>query len=131
MASSGPDLSGKTVLIVADEDGIREIIMLELEMHGCRVLQASGGAHAFEMVQHERIDVVLTDVRMPAGGGLEFLERVGKLKSGRPAVFLMTGYSDIKATEAKARGAVAMFQKPFPLKDVIDAVKNHLVSPPA
>lgn len=118
-------LTGKTILIVDDEDGIREIVILELEMHGCRVLQASGGQEALGILQRERIDAVLTDVRMPGGNGLDLLDHARALKPA-PEVFLMTGYSDISAEDAKARGAAGTFQKPFALQHVVETIRARL-----
>ena len=66
----------KTILIIDDEDDIREILGYNLTKEGYKVLQASNGKDGIEMAQKNNPDLVLLDVMMPEMDGIEVCEQL-------------------------------------------------------
>ena len=67
-------MSNKTLLIVDDEADIRDLLRVEFEMEGMRVLQAANGREALRTIEREPVDLILSDLRMPGGSGLLMLD---------------------------------------------------------
>ncbi|MBT3236104.1 MAG: response regulator [Bdellovibrionales bacterium] len=114
-----------TVLIVDDEDDIRESILIELELEGFNVKSASGGIEAFELVQNNKIDFVLTDVRMPQGGGQELLSNIKERDINLPVVLLVTGFTELSKDEAVTMGAVDLMAKPIDIDKVVKIIGQY------
>lgn len=107
------------ILVVDDEPGITELLQICFEREGFRVSTAGGGWEAIALVEAQSFDLVLTDVRMPSGDGIELLERIEELPLPRPEVAIMTSYADIQPPDLYGRGACALFEKPLEVDEVI------------
>lgn len=118
----------KTILVVEDEEYLREPVALALDSLGYRVLQATNGQDGYALVVRECVDVVISDLRMPGGDGLELLARIKSLPGPAPAVALATGFLGLSAEEAYALGAEAILVKPFELDEVEATVERLLTS---
>ena len=95
-----------------------------LEDAGHHVFHAPATQAALELLESENPDVVLTDIRMPGGGGMELLQRSVELDPRRPVV-LMTGYGTVEqAVEAMRLGAAHYVQKPFRNEAVVQLVER-------
>ena len=121
--------SSLTILIVDDEADLREAIAFDFRRKKFNVLTASCGNDAIKIVERERIDLVLSDVRMPNGDGIELLDRIKDRNVFLPVVMFITGFTDITLDEAYDRGADAVFSKPFDRKVLMEAVLRA-VQPP-
>lgn len=119
-------LDGRTVLVVDDELDILEIMTDEFECAGAKVLTASNGTTAFEIVKSVQLDAVVSDIRMPGGDGMELLIRSKEFNPDRPVVLLITGYTDHTNQEAYDRGASAILSKPCDFDQLIDSVSLAL-----
>ena len=106
------------ILLVDDEPELRESIVDYLGRDGHHVTEASCGRDAIELLGHDHMDLVITDVRMVGGGGIELLKEIGKMPPPRPEVILISGFFDISEVEARNLGAAALLQKPFDLSAV-------------
>jgi two-component system NtrC family response regulator len=117
----------ETVLVVDDEPNYRLIIGQVLENEGWRVLEAGGGREAFAIfLERPELALVLTDVTMPDGDGLELLTWV---KAERPEVpvVLLTAHNDVKlAVEAMRKGGFDYLTKPFANDDLVRSVTKAL-----
>ncbi|MGE3609342.1 MAG: response regulator [Bacteriovoracaceae bacterium] len=120
-------MKGKTALIVDDEEFLREIISEELQRNGIKVLEASNGAMAFDIFQSENPDIIITDIRMPGGNGIDLLKRVKAANAVMPVVLLMTAFSDYSDDQIYDMGADAIFSKPFKPKVLVNELKKYLV----
>lgn len=120
---------GKTLLIVEDEVDLREPLVSEFEHLGCKVFQASNGVKAFEIVSQESVDLVISDIRMPGGDGIELLKKIRERTQDVPVVMLITGFSDISLEESYELGAEAVLSKPFDLDEIEETV-GRLLTPP-
>jgi DNA-binding response OmpR family regulator len=119
-------LDGKRLLIVEDEDDLREPLVLEFESLGCKVYQAKNGRDGFDIVVNEKLDAVISDIRMPGGDGVELLKRIKANDHLFPVVMLITGFSDLSKEEAYQLGAEAILSKPFDLDEIGNAVTRIL-----
>jgi two-component system response regulator (stage 0 sporulation protein F) len=116
----------QTLLVVDDEDAIREILRDELTAEGYVVLVAATGEEAMELFGRHKIDLALLDIRLPGVDGIEVLKFIQKRYPGTRAIML-TGHSDLKyAMEAREHGARDFIDKPFTTADVLGAVNEAL-----
>lgn len=106
-------LKGKRVLVVDDEELIREMIKDEIRFREGEVFEAENGKLGLEIVKNNPIDIVISDIRMPNGDGIQLLKAVKGLDIKMPIVLLVTGYADINTEDAHELGAQALLQKPI------------------
>ena len=124
MPANEASQTAKRMLIVDDEPLIRELCASVFESY--KVLQAVDGFDALKHLNHESVDIVLTDVNMPNIDGLEFLRIIREEQPNLP-VILMTGYSDkdliLKALKA---GADDFITKPIGVLQLSTTVEKVL-----
>lgn len=118
-------LKGKTLLVVDDEVDLRDIVSSELEFMGARVFQAENIMAAQKILEKEQIDLIVSDIRMPGGTGIDLLTIVKKKNVNIPPVILITGFADITTEDAFHKGAEALLNKPFKLDDLIRMVVRY------
>ena len=118
-------LKGKTLLVVDDEVDLRDIVSSELEFMGARVFQAENVLAAQQVLQKEKIDLIVSDIRMPGGTGIDLLDHVKAKDVNVPPVILITGFADITTEDAFNKGAEALLNKPFKLDDLIKMVTRY------
>jgi PAS domain S-box-containing protein len=133
VAESPLSLTGEeTVLVVEDEDGVRELVRQILEEHGHAVLTARHGRDAMLTAEHyERpIDLLVTDVVMPEMGGRELVQR---LTAKRPnlKVLYISGYSNDEVMRRGVQGSTSFLHKPFTSDDFMRRVREVLEGAPA
>lgn len=104
-------LKQAVVLFVDDEPLLRESMGTWLARKARRVLCAQHGAEALEVLRANRIDLVLTDVRMPVMDGIALVRKIPKA-GPRPRVIIVTGYNDLELLEAHELGVDAIVEKP-------------------
>ena len=116
----------ETVLFVDDEESILDIARTYFSDHGYRVLTASNGRKAVEVLWHNRIDCCFTDINMPEMDGLEFAEYVRKYDNTLPVV-VMTGYPSLENTiQTLKNGVVDFLIKPINLRQMELCVQRVL-----
>lgn len=111
-----------TILIVDDEPALRNAMALDFKRKGFRVLTACNGREGLEMVKAQQVEIVLSDVRMPEGDGVELLRNIKAYSAKIPVVMLITGFADLTLKEAYDQGADAVFPKPFDRKALLEAI---------
>ena len=118
---------GKVILIVDDEDQIKEIIKTSLDLLGYRTACADDGVQALEEFKKQKFDLVISDIRMPNMNGLALLKAI-KLYSPSTPMIMMSGY--VLSPEQKdslSSQADAYLTKPFSLHSLIKTVQNQLL----
>jgi PAS domain S-box-containing protein len=118
----------ETILLVEDEDRVRDVTALFLEKHGFIVHQAHHGGEALELFERhaERIHLLLTDVIMPQMTGSALAQR---LRSHRPElkVLYLSGYpDDVLAGQDVLESGQVFLQKPFSAHDLVRKVREVL-----
>ncbi|MBL4687515.1 MAG: sigma-54-dependent Fis family transcriptional regulator [Nannocystaceae bacterium] len=115
-----------TVLVVDDEVAIVDALSKVLAKEGLRVVTASGGQQALEIIRRQPIQLMLTDLRMPGMGGDDLLKAV-KAIAPEVEVVMMTAYGSVEtAVEAMKLGAYDFIQKPPKRATVVATVKKAL-----
>ena len=111
------------ILVVEDNDDVRELAESMLEMAGYEVLSAPSGERALGLLESgERADLLFTDVIMPGGmNGLELIERVHARRPGLP-VLVTTGYMDELPGRGRPSGTLDVLSKPYQHQDLLDRV---------
>lgn len=112
-------LKGKVLLVVDDEADLREIVASELEYMGAIVHQAENVTRAKSILNAEKIDLVVSDIRMPGGTGIDLLNYIKSKSYHTPPVILITGFADVTVEDAFDQGAEALLNKPFKLEELI------------
>tara|TARA_Y100000385_G_scaffold101237_1_gene104657 strand:- start:2086 stop:3459 length:1374 start_codon:yes stop_codon:yes gene_type:complete len=116
-----------TILIVDDEKNTREGLSIALEEE-YEVYLASGADEAFNLMEAETFDIVLTDLRMAGKSGLKVIDRAITLPN-RPICIMMTAYGNVEtAVEAMRRGAFDFLTKPVSLEKLEILIKRALQS---
>jgi len=114
----------RRVLVVDDEESIRNAIGKFLKSRGYDVAVVENGADALDALQRERFDALVCDVRMPGMLGTEVVPRAIELRPDL-AVLMLTAVNDAPtATEALAHGAMDYLVKPVELDDLAKAVER-------
>ncbi len=111
------------ILVVEDNDDVRELAESMLVMAGYDVLSAPSGERALGLLESgEQADLLFTDVIMPGGmNGLELIERVHAKLPGLP-VLVTTGYMDELPGPGKPSGTLDVLSKPYQHQDLLDRV---------
>jgi CheY-like chemotaxis protein len=104
---------------------MRDLLGRALAVAGFAAETADGPRGALTALRAATFDVVVSDVRMPDGGGLSVLRAVRSSGSAVPVVF-MTGFSDIALEKAFDSGAEALIVKPFDLEALTDLIRRLL-----
>jgi two-component system response regulator PilR (NtrC family) len=114
------------ILIVDDEPSMREMLRIVLRRDGYDVTVAANGTQAIDVLQRERVDLLLSDIRMPDVGGVDVL-RAAKEANRDLVAFMMTAFASTDtAVEAMRLGAVDYFTKPFNVDELRLKVRQHL-----
>jgi CheY-like chemotaxis protein len=129
-AEDGGDLAGhgEVVLVVEDEDGIREVARRILERRGYEVLTASGGTEALELVgaRDAPIDLVITDVIMPRMMGPELAREIAALRPSTRIIY-MSGYAQpLVGSDQGVPGDTILIEKPFTEHALLVKVREAL-----
>lgn len=103
------------ILIVDDEEDLRDLLTDEIEYNGHQAVSASCGSEAMSIFDAETPDAIISDVRMPNGDGIELLEHVRSKNPNVPFI-LVTGFADISKNDAIAKGATELVPKPYRVK---------------
>jgi len=103
----------KRILVVDDERRGRRVLQIMIEELGLASLAAESGEEALEHMRNERIDLILTDLKMPGMSGIELLTRVRALDGELP-VIILTAYGTVQtAVDAMKKGAFDYLLRPF------------------
>jgi DNA-binding NtrC family response regulator len=116
------------ILLVDDDEGIRENVMELLESQDYAVMAAKDAAEALTILDSEPIDLLLTDFQMPGANGVELIEAARKARGDLPAI-LMTGYLSVyDQLDAERKKQVTLLRKPFEPNEILRLVGERLAN---
>lgn len=115
-------LKNKLVLVVDDEPLMCECLVDIFESVGAKVIQAFDGISAFELLKSNKVDILLSDIRMPGGDGYSLMKQIGLELNYKPMMYLCTGFSDVSVQDALAVGVLKVFDKPFNVSEMLDII---------
>ncbi len=117
-----------TILIIEDKESMLRMLTELFKEEGMNVLTARDGPEALKKIKDEKIDVILTDLRLPSMDGITILKEVKTIDSSIP-VIVMTAYGSIEtAVEAMKLGATDFITKPFNTDHLLMVIKRVLES---
>lgn len=114
------------ILIVDDEELLREILAETFEMHGATVDSASGGNEAFEKLKMFSYDVLISDVRMPDGDGLTLISKLSQLPVPSLKAFVCSAYNDLTEQKVRDLRILKVFNKPYDLEGLVRDVAGYV-----
>lgn len=117
---------GTKVLIVEDEEKTRQLMIDTLSALGYNTFGARDGEEALTLLDQQKMDLVITDIKMPRLNGLSLLESI-KAKDANLPVLLITGYNfNYTMEQALQKGADGFLAKPFRIRKIEEAMENLL-----
>ncbi len=121
-------MPGLRTLIVDDSSVMRKIVQRALRQAGFaigEVIEAGNGFEALDVLRHQTVDLVLSDMNMPVMDGLEFMRQLGSVENARgvPVLMITTEGSESHVMEAISCGAAGYIRKPF----TPDQMKQHVL----
>ena len=120
------DSAGLPLLVVEDDDAMRELVVEELTDAGYTVRSAPNATLGLEMARVERFDVVITDLRMPEMDGFDLVRGIAALPAP-PHVIMVTAFGSIEtAIRAVKLGAYDYLTKPFDMAELLLAIDKAL-----
>ncbi len=118
-------MNARRVLLVDDDEAIREFVSLFLTDEGYEVATAADGAAALELVTQARPDVILLDLSMPVMDGWEFSEAYRRLPGPHAPVVALTAANDVLKS-VQAIDTAGTLAKPFGLDDLLKLLTDVL-----
>lgn len=118
----------RAVLVVDDEPTILQVAKRVLELHGIRVLTADTGPAALELLErhgHE-IDVVLTDLSMPAMGGARLIQEIRRRRADLPVLAMTGSIEEAEALRRSGTEVQGLVEKPFDATRLLSAMRGEL-----
>jgi PAS domain S-box-containing protein len=123
-----PAISDANILLVEDDEDVRESLTVLIKMLGYQVTAASSGEAAIELASRERFNLMITDYLLPGISGLE-LASVLKERPHSPEVILLTGYAEDEALQqVVSEGVINLLRKPCSTSTLSEAIKHGLGS---
>lgn len=121
----------KTLLVVEDEEGLRQVMVFYLSNHGYKVHAAASPSAALELLQREQIalDLLVTDLVMPGGSGLDLAEEILRLYP-QAGVLYVSGYAlNDLAKRGLSQIPGVFLLKPFGLEQLAESVRQAMPAP--
>jgi two-component system, chemotaxis family, chemotaxis protein CheY len=117
-----------TVLMVDDSTSIRQALSHHLQQAGFRVTTAAEGVEGLWRARQDAFDLVVTDVHMPAMGGLEFLAELRKIPAytSTPVFVLTSDYSSERLAKARQLGVTVWLKKPVDVEELVFNARHVL-----
>ena len=113
------------VLFVDDEEEIRALMTLNFQSMGLVVDTASSGSEALSVLKNHTYDLIVSDVKMANGSGIDLLKELNVRGSKTPFVFL-TAYLDLDGKKLLEMGALKVFYKPTKFSEIENFIKQTL-----
>ena len=129
MANLFQDTHSK-ILIVDDDLNVLQVLEARLQASGFQILRAENGQEAIRLLKDNKIDLMISDMKMPGMSGMEVLDKARSLHPGLPIIFL-TAYGTIPdAVKAVKAGAVDYLAKPFDGRELVFKLRKVLDESP-
>ena len=119
------------LLVIDDEEGIRNLLDTLLRRKGYDVVLADGGRNGLELFRRERPDVVVLDLKMPEMDGMAVLQEIRNLNPGQPVIILTGARLPEVEDRLRASGVSEYVEKEFSLHHLGDALKRVLAASPS
>jgi DNA-binding response OmpR family regulator len=125
-------MAGEKILVIDDDQDIRRLLGVRLKAKGYEAVFAGDAISAVNQARHERPDLILLDLSLPAGDGYVVMERLKAMPAleGIPVIVVSARDPLVEEAQLAAAGADAFFRKPFDYEELMIAIAQALGSPP-
>lgn len=114
------------ILVIDDEQGLRDMLSFELGQQGYEVVTASNGKEGIKKAKEEKFDLVISDIKMPGMDGITVLEEIKKIDP-QMEVIMATGYGTMEtAIESLRKGAYDYINKPYNIDELLVILKKAI-----
>lgn len=119
-----------TILIIDDEEAIRDYMRESLERAGYKVIEADNGKTALELLTHIPVDIIISDLVMPEKEGIETIKEIKELYP-KCAIIAMSGsvFGSAYLPMARMLGAQSVMQKPFTKQTLLQLIDSIITNP--
>lgn len=114
------------VLIVDDEEYLREILLEAFTLYGADVSLANSGHEALQKNSENDYDIVISDLRMPNGDGITLFSGINKMNKPLPLLFACSAFNDLTAENMKKLHVLKVFNKPFEIEGMLKCIYSYL-----
>lgn len=118
--------SNRVVLVVEDDESIRNVITDVLEDRGYRVIGATNGADALHQLEQAKPDVMVLDLLMPVMHGWDFMEAYAEKTGGNPIPIVVVSVNSALPRSFNRFGVHSVVRKPFDVDDLAQSVEAAL-----
>lgn len=120
-------MGSKKVLIVEDEPTLNEMIVEEILSEGYEAVGLFNGQEALDYLEKNKVDFIVSDIKMPKVDGIELLKKVKQNNSDAPPFLVVTGFNDLLSEDkALELGAVGLITKPFKFDQLYLVLEKYL-----
>ncbi len=119
----------QAILVVEDDNTIRELVEMILSQAGYQVTTAEDGREGLELLRRARPDLILLDIAMPGIDGLEVLNRIRQRGFSMPVLMMTANSSAQVVRDVMALGGNGYLLKPFEPEELVARVKKALFPP--
>jgi CheY-like chemotaxis protein len=116
------------ILVIDDEQGIRDLLDTLLQRKGYDVVLAASGQKGLELLRREQPDVIVLDLKMPGMDGLTVLQQIRSFDPKKPVIILTGAGTPETEQKVRALGVAEFVKKEFSLHRLGDALKRLLVT---
>jgi len=115
----------KKILVIEDDDVMRELMQMTLEQNGYEVVTAADGVRGYDAALFLKPDLIITDIRMPGADGIHVVRRVRDTDSlSETPILVMTAFGTGSATFSLQLGANAFERKPVDPQSLLATIKR-------
>ncbi|MCB9026629.1 MAG: response regulator [Bdellovibrionaceae bacterium] len=118
----------KRILVVDDEPELLKALKEVFQIFGFLVTTATSGNKAWNLLKDSDFDLVISDIRMKDGSGIELLQKCKNRDPLNPRFLVMSGFTDFSEAELYELGVDGFFAKPFDANAIRTAIKDSLLS---
>src|SRR5581483_7151484 len=123
----GAPKGGPVILLVDDDERVRSLVRVNLELEGYTVREAGSADEGLAAVEAQAPDLILLDVMMPQVDGWEMLRRLQeRYGPGAVPVVMFSGHEDAQPAQATERGAQGFVGKPLDVRQLVERTKQML-----
>ena len=122
----GPEPRGSRVLVVDDDERLRQYVRMSLEFEGYTVHDVGSAEEGLAAIDEDAPDLILLDVMMPQVDGWQMLQRIQERHGSIPVIMFSGKVDQRSADEAASRGAHGFIGKPFDPQQLIERTKQLL-----
>lgn len=115
------------ILIVDDDSEMLDLIAEHFSIFGFKVLKANSGNEAIQALSEHDVNIIISDIHMEEGNGLELLQAVKKNNVFKPNFYFISGFADHNLKEVLSIGADGLFFKPFDASTLRASIKKSLL----